>query len=74
VPELKRSGGGSIIVASSLNGTRTFTTPGATAYTAVKAGQVAIVLQLALELARHYIRINAVCSGEIETTSRRTPS
>ncbi|GAC1045050.1 SDR family oxidoreductase [Rhizobium sp. No.120] len=67
VPELKRSGGGSIIVVSSINGTRTFTTPGASAYTATKAGQVAMVQQLALELARHHIRINAVCPGEIET-------
>jgi NAD(P)-dependent dehydrogenase (short-subunit alcohol dehydrogenase family) len=67
VPELKQAGGGSIIVVSSINGTRTFTTPGATAYTATKAGQVAMVQQLALELARHNIRINAVCPGEIET-------
>ncbi len=67
VPHLKASGGGSIIVVSSINGTRTFTTPGATAYTATKAGQVAMVQQLALELARHHIRINAVCPGEIDT-------
>lgn len=67
VPPLKASGGGSIIVVSSINGTRTFTTPGATAYTATKAGQVAMVQQLALELARHHIRINAVCPGEIDT-------
>jgi NAD(P)-dependent dehydrogenase (short-subunit alcohol dehydrogenase family) len=68
LPELKRAGGGSIIVVSSINGTRTFTTPGATAYTATKAAQVAMVQQLALELARHQIRINAVCPGEIETS------
>jgi len=67
VPHLKLSGGGSIVVVSSINGTRTFTTPGATAYTATKAGQVAMVQQLALELARYHIRINAVCPGEIET-------
>ncbi|MCS4096453.1 SDR family NAD(P)-dependent oxidoreductase [Rhizobium sp. BK176] len=67
VPELKRNGGGSIVVVSSINGTRTFTTPGATAYTATKAAQVAMVQQLSLELARHHIRINAVCPGEIET-------
>lgn len=66
VPHLKRHGG-SIIVVSSINGTRTFTTPGATAYTATKAGQVAMVQQLALELGRHGIRVNAVCPGEIET-------
>jgi NAD(P)-dependent dehydrogenase (short-subunit alcohol dehydrogenase family) len=67
VPFLKAAGGGSIIVVSSINGTRTFTTPGATAYTVTKAGQVAMVQQLALELARHHIRINAVCPGEIDT-------
>lgn len=67
VPHLKAAGGGSIVVVSSINGTRTFTTPGATAYAATKAGQVAIVQQLALELARHRIRINAVCPGEIDT-------
>lgn len=67
VPHLKRSGRGSITVVSSINGTRTFTTPGATAYAVTEAGQVAMVQQLALELARHHIRINAVCPGEIET-------
>ncbi len=67
VPHLKASGGGSIVVISSINGTRTFTTPGATAYSATKAAQVAMVEQLALELARHGIRINAVCPGEIDT-------
>jgi NAD(P)-dependent dehydrogenase (short-subunit alcohol dehydrogenase family) len=67
VPELRRSGGGSIIVVSSINGTRTFTTPGAKAYTATKAGQVAMVQQLALALARHHIRINAVYPGEVGT-------
>lgn len=66
VPYLKRNGG-SIVVVSSINGTRTFTTPGATAYTATKAAQVAMVQQLALELGKHRIRINAVCPGAIET-------
>ncbi|WP_085028196.1 SDR family oxidoreductase [Ensifer aridi] len=78
VPHLKQAGGGAIVVVSSINGTRTFTTPGATAYTATKAAQVAIVQQLALELAKHHIRVNAVCPGEIETgidesTSLRHP-
>jgi len=68
VPHLKKAGGGSIIVVSSINGTRTFTTPGATAYTATKAAQVAMVQQLALELGRHHIRVNAVCPGAIDTS------
>lgn len=67
VPHLKAAGGGAIIVISSINGTRTFTTPGATAYSATKAGQLAMVQQLALELGQHGIRINAVCPGAIET-------
>jgi NAD(P)-dependent dehydrogenase (short-subunit alcohol dehydrogenase family) len=67
VPHLKKQGG-SIIVVSSINGNRTFNTPGATAYAATKAAQVAIVKQLALELGRYYIRVNAVCPGAIETS------
>jgi NAD(P)-dependent dehydrogenase (short-subunit alcohol dehydrogenase family) len=67
VPHLKRGEGGSIVVVSSINGTRTFTSPGATAYSASKAAQLAMVQQLALELGRHRIRINAVCPGAIET-------
>lgn len=67
VPHLKAGGGGSIVVVSSINGTRTFTSAGATAYSATKAGQLAMVQQLALELGRHHIRINAVCPGAIET-------
>jgi NAD(P)-dependent dehydrogenase (short-subunit alcohol dehydrogenase family) len=67
VPHLKKQGG-SVVVISSINGNRTFTTPGATAYVATKAAQVAIVQQLALELGKHRIRVNAVCPGEIETS------
>ncbi|MBO0130423.1 SDR family oxidoreductase [Agrobacterium burrii] len=67
VPHLKAAGGGSIVIVSSINGTRTFTSPGATAYSVTKAGQLAMAQQLALELGRHRIRVNAVCPGEIET-------
>jgi NAD(P)-dependent dehydrogenase (short-subunit alcohol dehydrogenase family) len=66
VPHLK-SRGGAIVIISSINGNRTFTSPGATAYSATKAAQVAMTKQLALELGRHRIRVNAVCPGEIDT-------
>ncbi len=66
VPHMKANGG-SIVIVSSINGTTTFTSPGATAYAVSKAGQLAMTKQLALELARHRIRINAICPGEIET-------
>jgi len=67
VPHLKKAGGGAIVVTASINGTRTFTSAGATAYSATKAGQVAMVQMLAVELAKHRIRVNAVCPGKIET-------
>lgn len=66
VPHMKATGG-SIIVVSSINGTRTFTSPGASAYSATKAAQLAIVQQLAVELGKHKIRVNAVCPGAIST-------
>lgn len=64
---LMKAHGGSIIITSSINGTRTFTTAGATAYSTTKAGQVAITQMLALELAKYRIRVNAVCPGAIES-------
>lgn len=67
VPALEKAGGGAIVVVSSINGTRTFSTPGASAYSVTKAGQVALVQQLALELGQRNIRINAVCPGAIES-------
>ncbi len=67
VPELEKAGGGAIVVVSSINGTRTFSTAGASAYSATKAAQVAMVQQLALELGQRKIRINAVCPGAIES-------
>ena len=65
-PHLKRRGG-SVVVVSSINGTRVFSNTGATAYSASKAGQVAITKMLALELAKHRVRVNVICPGKIET-------
>ena len=67
VPHLKQNGG-SIIVTSSVNGTRMFSNTGATAYACSKAAQVAFVKMTALELAEHRIRINVICPGAIETS------
>jgi len=67
VPHLKKAGGGSIVITSSINGTRTFTSPGATAYSCTKAAQVAMTQMLAIELAKYRIRVNVVCPGKIAT-------
>lgn len=66
VPHLKKQGG-SIVVTSSVNGTRMFSNSGASAYATTKAGQVALTKMLALELAKHRIRVNVICPGAIET-------
>lgn len=67
VPHLKKAGGGSVIVTSSINGTRVFSNAGATAYSCTKAAQVAMTKMLALELAKHRIRVNVICPGAIDT-------
>ncbi|GGD83179.1 SDR family oxidoreductase [Paenibacillus nasutitermitis] len=67
VPYLKKNGGGSVIITSSVNGNRIFSNTGATAYSASKAGQVAIMKMTALELGPSHIRVNAICPGAIET-------
>lgn len=66
VPYLKQQGG-SIIVNSSVNGTRMFSNTGATAYACSKAAQVAFAKMLALELAKCHVRINVICPGAIAT-------
>lgn len=71
IPHLKKNGG-SIIVTSSVNGTRIFSNPGATAYSCSKAGQVAFTKMAALELAQYHIRVNVVCPGWIETEIEET--
>jgi NAD(P)-dependent dehydrogenase (short-subunit alcohol dehydrogenase family) len=64
---LMQEKGGSIIITSSIMGTRSFTIGGATAYAATKAGQLAMGQMLALELASYGIRVNVICPGQIKT-------
>jgi NAD(P)-dependent dehydrogenase (short-subunit alcohol dehydrogenase family) len=71
VPYLKERGG-SIIITSSVNGTRIFSNSGATAYSCSKAAQVAFAKMTALELAKHRIRVNVICPGAIDTNINET--
>lgn len=66
VPYLKKQGG-SVIITSSVNGTRMFSNTGATAYSCTKAAQVAFAQMTALELAPSKVRVNVICPGAIET-------
>jgi NAD(P)-dependent dehydrogenase (short-subunit alcohol dehydrogenase family) len=67
VPFLRRGEGGSVIITSSVNGTRMFSNTGATAYACSKAGQVALAKMLAVELGPQRIRVNVICPGAVET-------
>ena len=67
VPHLRAAGGGSIIITSSVNGTRIFSGAGVSAYASSKAGQLAFAKMTALELAKDRIRVNAICPGLIES-------
>lgn len=64
VPFMKEHGG-SIIIDSSVNGTRMFSNHGFSAYASSKAGQVAFAKMTAAELARYRIRVNVICPGAI---------
>jgi NAD(P)-dependent dehydrogenase (short-subunit alcohol dehydrogenase family) len=67
IPPLRAAGGGSIIVTSSVNGTRQFGLPGYACYSTSKAGQVAFTKMAAIELARWGIRVNTILPGGVRT-------
>lgn len=66
VPHLKSRGGGRIVVTSSISATRAETLVGAP-YVASKAGVAQLVRQVALELARYSIAVNAIAPGPVAT-------
>ncbi len=64
VPAMIRAGGGSIVYISSVAGRRGL--PFRIGYCAAKAGQVGMTYGMALELAAHNIRVNAIAPGAVE--------
>lgn len=69
IPALRRAGGGSIVFTSSVQATHSL--PGCVAYAAAKAGVLAAVRTLALEVGRDGIRVNAISPGTIDTPMLR---
>ena len=67
LPSMKQQHSGSIVIISSVNGTRTFSSIGASAYATSKAAQLALGKMLALEVASFGIRVNVVCPGAFDT-------
>ncbi len=75
IPHLRAAGGGSIIITSSVNGTRLFGLPGYACYSTSKAGQVAFGRMAAIELARWGIRVNTILpGGGAHATSASAPT
>lgn len=65
LPHLIAAGGGSIINTGSIAGFTSFR--GSPAYTAAKAGVVALTKVAGLQWAQHKIRVNAICPGPVFT-------
>ncbi|GGN98061.1 SDR family oxidoreductase [Saccharibacillus kuerlensis] len=67
IPYLKENGKGSIVLTSSLSGTRVFSQKGFSAYSTSKASIAAFGQMAAFELAPSNIRVNVVAPGTIDT-------
>jgi NAD(P)-dependent dehydrogenase (short-subunit alcohol dehydrogenase family) len=65
IAPMRKVGGGSIILVSSVQGFQGL--PGCVVYAAAKAGLVAAARTLSVEVGRHGIRVNAIAPGTIDT-------
>jgi NAD(P)-dependent dehydrogenase (short-subunit alcohol dehydrogenase family) len=70
IPHLRARGGGAIVNVSSVHAVAT--TEGVAAYAAAKGGVLALSRQMALDLARDRIRVNALVVGAVDTAMLRS--
>ena len=71
VPHLRKHGG-SILITSSGQGTRSFSIPGSTPYACTKSVLVCLAKKTALELASAKVRVNVICPGSTATAINET--
>ena len=65
IPEIKKSGGGSILFTTSFSGYRP--SPGSPTYSIAKAGRAILTRCLAVQLGKDNIRVNCIAPGSNET-------
>lgn len=70
LPHLRRSGQGAIVVISSVQAH--VAQAGVAAYAASKGALVSLVRSMAIDEARHGVRVNAVCPGSVDTPMLRS--
>jgi NAD(P)-dependent dehydrogenase (short-subunit alcohol dehydrogenase family) len=70
VPEIRKAGGGSILFTSSVAGLKQSSY--SLTYSLAKTGLVMLTKKLAVDLAKDNIRVNCICPGRVETSSRRS--
>jgi (+)-trans-carveol dehydrogenase len=71
IPHLVERGGGSLILTASAAGLRTFY--GLPSYVAAKHGVVGLAKALAVELGPQWVRVNALCPGNVATPMFHNP-
>lgn len=69
LPHLRRSGSGAIVIVSSVQATATQT--GVVAYAASKGALNSFARAVAVDEARHGVRVNTVCPGSVDTPMLR---